>query len=81
MRKKLSKLKSGQYPVGMTPKPRKGDLREVKCKKIPRGTCPHTLLETCAFGTKLNESYANEQKLEILLIHIAFVTCKEWRLT
>ena len=47
--KKLSKLKSGQYPARMTPKARKGDLREVKRKKIPRGACPHTPLETCAF--------------------------------
>jgi len=67
----------------MTPKPRKGHLREVKCKKIPRAACPHTPLETWAFGrhtfrklvniyprsvpalrpgTKLNESYADEQK-------------------
>ena len=34
----------------MTPKPRKGDLREVKCKKIPRAACPHTPLETWVFG-------------------------------
>ena len=33
----LSKLKSGQYPVWMTQKPRKGDSGELKSKKFPKG--------------------------------------------
>ena len=34
---KLFKVKSGQYPVWMTQKPRKGDFGELKSKKFPKG--------------------------------------------
>ena len=37
MKIKLSKVKSGQYPVWMTHKPRKGDFGELNFKKFPKG--------------------------------------------
>ena len=40
--KTLSKFKSGQYPVWMTWKPRKGDFKELKSKKFPGGACPRS---------------------------------------
>ena len=51
--KTLSTLKSGQYPVWMTRKPRKGDLRSKNPKKFPGWAHPSTLLESCAFGARL----------------------------
>ena len=57
---KLSKVKSGQYPVWMTQKPRKGDFGELKSKKFPKGEhAPDPLppfpppLEACTFGALL----------------------------
>ena len=40
--KKLSKLKSSQYPVWMTQNPKKGDFREWKSKQFPGDVCPRT---------------------------------------
>ena len=51
-KKKLSKLKSGQYPVWMTQKPKKGDFRELKSKTFP-GKCPRIPLEACSFAARL----------------------------
>ena len=39
---------TGQYPIWMTQKPRKGDLRELKSKKFPGGAWPRTPLEASA---------------------------------
>ena len=50
--KTLSTLKSGQYPVWMTRKPRNGDLRSKNRKKFPGGAHPPTLLEACSLGNK-----------------------------
>ena len=36
MKIKLSKLKSGQYPVWITQKPRKGDFGKLKSTKFPK---------------------------------------------
>lgn len=47
-------LGTGQYPVYMTQKPMKGDLRDLKSKKFEGGGgMPPDLLETCAFGDRL----------------------------
>ena len=43
--KTLSNLKSDQYPIWMTQKPGKGDLKA----KFPGWACPQTALEVCAF--------------------------------
>ena len=49
----LSRLESGQYPVWMTMKSRKGDFKEWKSKKFPGGARLRTPLEACAFGARL----------------------------
>ena len=51
--KTLSRLESGQYPVWMTMKSRKGDFKEWKSKKFPGGARLRTPLEACAFGARL----------------------------
>ena len=51
--KTLSRLESGQYPVWMTMKSRKGDFKEWKSKKFPGGARLRTPMEACAFGARL----------------------------
>ena len=46
-------FKSGQYPVWMTQKPRKGDFRKLKSKKFHCGASPGPLLEACALDARL----------------------------
>ena len=46
-------MKYGQYPVRMTRKPRIGNFKELKFKKIPGGAYPRTRLDACAFGARL----------------------------
>ena len=56
---RLSKLKSSQYPVQMTQKPRKGDFGELKPKNFLKGSMPQIPLEACVFGAHLgNHSVA-----------------------
>ena len=50
--KTLSTFKSGQYPVWMTWKPRKGDVTSKNPKKYPGGASPPTLLEACSLGNR-----------------------------
>ena len=58
---KLSKLRSGQYPVWMTQKPwNPGDFGELKSKKFPNREHaadppppPPSFLEACNFGARL----------------------------
>ena len=42
IKRKLSRLKSCQYSVCMIQEPSKGDLWELKSKKVPGGACPWT---------------------------------------
>ena len=44
---------TGQYPVCMIQKPRKGEFRELKSKNFEGGSMPPGPLEICAFGTSL----------------------------
>ena len=48
-----STLKSGQYPVWMTRKPRKGNSGVKIQKNLLGEPVPRTLLESCAFGARL----------------------------
>ena len=50
--KTLPRLESGQYPVWMTMRSRKGDFKEWKSKKFPGGACLRTPLEACAFAAR-----------------------------
>ena len=50
---RLSKLKSDQYPVRMTQKPRKGDFGKLKSKKFLKGEHARIPLEACIFGAHL----------------------------
>ena len=51
--KTLSGLESGQYPVWMTRKSRKGDFKEWKSKTFPGRARLRTPLEPCAFSARL----------------------------
>ena len=46
-------LKSGQYPVWMTQKPRKGDFEQFKSKTFPKEEHALDPLEACTFGAHL----------------------------
>ena len=63
--------------VWMTQKPRKGNFRELKSKKLHGGACPRTPLEPCAFGARLgNRSpFILDPRLQILLC-LAITTLK-----
>ena len=56
----------------MTQKPREGDFREQKSKKIHWGACPRIPLEACAFGTRLgNRSvFILDPRLSIVLFYL-----------
>ena len=45
---------TGQYPVWMTQKPRKGDFRKLKSKKFPRRPCPQDPPEILRLRRSLN---------------------------
>ena len=50
---------TGQYPVWMTQKPRKGDFRGLKSHKFLEGACHWTPLEACTSFRKPVSIYSN----------------------
>ena len=69
---------SGQDPVWMTRKPRKGDLREFKAQKFPGSA-----QEACAFGARLgNQSVFTPDPRLVWRTQIHYSHCiHNWRIT